>query len=170
MAQGIFLDVPYVMFMPLQSEYANSEPSQTARKVLATMPVLSTLSCSRSLIDLALFEHSFAWRFWVHLMFPHASLRWKLREGHPTVTSLIDSQSQSSVSFWPEQEDQWRVAIRGTMEFWEQLLQGYSSWIRHQRPSLSQYRFHVDVTGKQWISLDDMTWTIHEESRVILER
>jgi protein-L-isoaspartate(D-aspartate) O-methyltransferase len=161
-AHGIFLDIPHVMFMPLQPSLTETSPVHT-RQGLTELPVVATLSSTREKIDPSLFDHSFAWRFWLHLALPHAFLIWKRQgEKQPLFPVLIDPRMQSVVSFWPVQERGWIIEVRGNLQLWECLQQTYAEWIRHETPSLPQYRFLVDAQGKQWVNLDKMIWILHE--------
>ena len=160
---GTFLDIPHVMFMSLQQQNMDAETNTNLRQDLMKLPVTLAVSHTREMIDPSLFEHSFPWRFWLHLVLPDAFLIWKHQgEKQSLFPVLIDPSLQSVVSFIPNQAGAWNIEVRGEIQLWERLQQSYIEWIRHETPSLKQYHFLANAQGKQWVTLDEIRWVLHE--------
>ena len=153
-------------FMELHE--AGKYPRRRATLVGQYLPRTITARASGTRAD---FDLSLLWDrrldFALQLAFPQMSFASVYV--NPMCPCLIDRASDTMLLFRPTGEEHFQVEMRGDPHLWERVLTAYQQWVGLGRPDVRAYHLHIDVGGKQVVTLassperrETPTWVLSE--------
>jgi len=156
-----------------------TKPSPIVHRLLA-QSLQHTIAAEISFTT-CLFDPAVLWdvnaTFLLQIVFPMMRLASisKTMEEAPMMC-LLDIQTQTLLTFYPREEQQWSVEVRGDPQFWEQVVTVYQQWLSLRQPIVTDYCLEVDEQGKQMFTLPSVAdqrlatlWVLSEAEGEMVE-